>query len=160
VLFSFVMGIAGIDQLLLSSYIISKFGNGPLPAPIGVAMFMIHFPEIAVFVGLVYILNAGYGMYRGLTKADDHIFSFTMWLQYLCTLLLMVLVQTSFAPGNAMAPAAPTIANLTLGTHIMPVFLDYMGRSTPDQIDPDYYEIGTADSDDVQEQAKAEKEDV
>lgn len=137
--YSAVMAIAGCAQLALGSFVIIKFGNGPLPAPVTVAMFMIWFPEINVFMGTLFVCNGLYGMYRGFSKPNNHYFAFTMWLQMVCTLLLMVLVQTSYAPGNAMAPAAPTIACLTLGVSLTPIFLDSMARNLPEQITPDYY---------------------
>ena len=139
VFYSVVMGIAGFAQLALGSFVIAKFGSGPLPAPVTVAMFMIFFPEITVSVGCLYLVNAAYGIFRGLVKQNDPYFAFIMWFQMICTLVLMVLVQTSYAPEGAMAQATPTIANLTLGVSLMPIFLDSMGRNMPEEITTDYY---------------------
>jgi hypothetical protein len=143
VIYSLDLAIAGLAQLALGSYIIVNFGSGPLPQAIGVAMFVVHFPEIAVFVGLIFFLNGCYGMYRGIAGVDDHFFSYTMWFQYLCALVLMTLVQTSYAPGGAFAQAAPTIANLIFGVHLVPIYMDYMGRSVPDDDVLGYYKINS-----------------
>lgn len=166
VFYCFVMTLAGLAQLVLGAYIIINFGNGPLPAPIGVAMFMIHFPEIAVFVGSIYVLNGVFGMYRGLTnKTNNTKFQITMGIQWMCTLFLMVLVQTNYAPGNAMAAAGPTIANLTLGVHVIPAFLDVMSRNVPDDVDAEYYGINDdhakkEEEGEVAEQPRQDNEDA
>ena len=139
IFYSAVMWIAGFAQLALGAFVIQNFGNGPLPAPVTVAMFMVNFPEICVFVGLVYMLNAMYGIYRGLNQQTDSYFAMTMWFQLLCTIILMVLVQTSYAPGGAMAQATPTLASLTLGVSLTPIFLDSMARSMPEEFTVDYY---------------------
>lgn len=139
IFYSAVMWVAGFAQMALGSFVIKNFGNGPLPAPVTVAMFMVHFPEICVFVGLLYMGNATYGIYRGLTKQADSYFAATMWFQLLCTIILMVLVQTSFAPAGAMAQATPTLASLTLGVSLTPIFLDSMARSMPEKVEAEYY---------------------
>jgi hypothetical protein len=137
--YSGVMAIAGLAQLMLGAFILDRFGSGPVAPPIAVAMFLIWWPEIAVFVGLVYVLNGLYGIYRGLTKCTDHYFAITMWFQLICTLILMIGVQTWYAPGDMMAKASPTLASLTLGVSLMPIFLDYLGRTMPEEITHDYY---------------------
>lgn len=137
--YSAVMAVAGLAQLMLGAFVLDKYGSGPLPAPVVVAMFLIWFPEISVFVGLVFVLNGLYGMYRGMFKQTDYNFAITMWFQMLCTLILMVGVQTWYAPGDKMAKAVPTLASLTLGVSLMPIFLDYLGRTMPEDITEDYY---------------------
>lgn len=98
--YSAVMAVAGLAQLMLGAYVLDKFGGGPLPAPIVVAMFLVWFPEINITVGSIYVLNGLYGMYRGMMKSKDSIFAFTMWTQLVCTLILMICVPTWWAPGT------------------------------------------------------------
>mmetsp|Transcript_19277 Transcript_19277/g.29288 ORF Transcript_19277/g.29288 Transcript_19277/m.29288 type:complete len:339 (+) Transcript_19277:82-1098(+) len=141
VFYCVVMGLAGQAQLMLGSFVIRNYGNGPLPAPIGVAMFMINFPEINVFVGLLHVLNSVYGIIKGLSPGSDNYFQYSMYVQWICTLVLMVGTQTWYTPGGGMAQATPTLASLTLGINLMPAFLEYMGRTIPDEITSDYYEI-------------------
>jgi len=69
---------------------------------------------------------------------------------------LMILVQVAYLEGGAMAPAAPSRACLTLGAHVLPAFLDYKMRSTPEELPVDYYGLeGTDKTDDVDVEANA-----
>ena len=54
--------INGIAQLSLGLFVIRNIGNGPLDAPVAVAMFVVHFPEISISVGLVWIVNGIIGI--------------------------------------------------------------------------------------------------
>uniref|UniRef100_A0A7S1GQX7 Uncharacterized protein n=1 Tax=Cyclophora tenuis TaxID=216820 RepID=A0A7S1GQX7_CYCTE len=153
--------LAGLAQLMLGAFCISNFGNGPLEPFIGVAMFTVSFPEISVVVGLVYILNGLYGLLRsvGVIKAseNDHSFQIGMAFQYICTLVLMIIVQISYLPGNTQAAAAPSRACLTLGAHVLPAFLDFKMRTTPEVLPMDFYGLDVVNDDDegvaVEEQA-------
>ena len=105
-------------------------------------MFVVWFPEISVFVGLIYILNGIFGSARSfgmVFNPNDNTFQMTMAFQYLCTLVLMILTQIAWAPGGVDAAAAPSVACLTLGAHVLPAFLDYKARSTPEVLPSDYY---------------------
>jgi hypothetical protein len=101
----------------ISRFLHSNIASGPLPkGAIGVAMFVVQFPEISVFVGLVYTLNGIFGFarcYGIMATTTDHKFQMTMAFQFLCTIFLMIITQVSWAPGGAMAAAAPSIACLT-----------------------------------------------
>lgn len=106
-------------------------------------MFTVSFPEISIVVGLVYLLNGMYGVVRSLkilgTSPADHSFQFGIVFQYFCTLVLMIIVQISYLPGGALAAAAPSRACLTMGAHVLPAFLDYKMRSTPEVLPRNYY---------------------
>mmetsp|Transcript_4024 Transcript_4024/g.9165 ORF Transcript_4024/g.9165 Transcript_4024/m.9165 type:complete len:124 (+) Transcript_4024:450-821(+) len=123
-------------------------------------MFTVTFPEISVFVGLVYVLNGFYGLAPAFwvipAGPEDHSFQMGIAFQYFCTLVLMILVQVAYLEGGAMAPAAPSRACLTLGAHVLPAFLDYKMRSTPEELPVDYYGLeGTDKTDDVDVEANA-----
>lgn len=122
-----------------------NFGNGPLEPAVGVAMFTVSFPEISVFVGFVYIAVGMYGLVRslGIIYVDefDHSFQMGIAFQYFCTIVLMVVVQVSYLPGGQLAAAAPSRACLTLGAHVLPAFLDFKMRSTPELLPADYYAL-------------------
>ena len=60
-------------------------------------MFLVNFPEILVFTGLVYLLNGMYGVSRGLKGSSDNYFQWTMYFQWCCTLFLMIGVQTWYS---------------------------------------------------------------
>ena len=154
--YSGLVMLAGLTQLVLGSFVLHKFGSGPLNPPVGVAMFTVTFPEISILVGIVYVLNGLYGLARafGLYKADEHDHSFQMGIafQYFCTLVLMILVQISYLPGGMLAAAAPSRGCLTMGAHVLPAFLDYKMRTTPEHLPADYY--GLEASDDTEDSGK------
>ena len=52
---------------------------------------------------------------------------------------MMIMTQISWADGGALAPAAPTIATLTFGLHLLPAFMDFKARTTSEEISEDYY---------------------
>lgn len=143
--YSFLVFVAGVAQLLLGVLVLSEIGSGPLVPPVGVAMFTVTFPEISIFVGVVYIANGVFGFYRAFSKpsADDHIFQFGIAFQYFCTVVLMIIVQIAYLPGGTLAPAAPSRACLTLGAHVLPAFLDYKARSTPENLPDNYYGLSS-----------------
>jgi hypothetical protein len=55
--YSFMVFVAGLAQLMRGAYTLVKFSSGPIVPPPSVAMFFITFPEISVAVGTVYIIN-------------------------------------------------------------------------------------------------------
>jgi len=139
--YSFLILVAGVAQLGLGFLVVSVAGSGPLlPAP-GVAMFTVTFPEISIFVGAVYIFNGLFGLFRAFTKpsADNHRFQIGIAMQYFFTVVLMIVVQIAYLPGGMLAAAAPSRSCLTLGIHVLPAFLDYKMRSTPEELSEDYY---------------------
>lgn len=71
--------------------------------------------------------------------ANDHSYQIAMAVTWTCVLSLMVMTQTSWAPGGELAGAAPTIACLVLGLHVMPAFLDYKHRTLPEKLPAGYY---------------------
>ena len=140
--YSFLVFVAGVAQLSFGVLVLSQFGSGPLvPAP-SAAMFTITYPEISIFVGLVYILNGMFGFYRatlGRPSADDHFFQYGMAFQYFCTVVLMIVVQIAYLPGGTLAGAAPSRSCLTLGAHVLPAFLDFKARCTPENLPENHY---------------------
>jgi hypothetical protein len=59
-----------------------------------------------------------------------------MWL---CMLSMQILTQVGYAPEGMLAPAAPTIACLSLGISLMSAYLDYKMRNTPEELPDGYY---------------------
>ena len=45
-LYMFLLTQAGLTQLLLGSYALAQWGSGALEPPIGVAVYVVHFPEM------------------------------------------------------------------------------------------------------------------
>jgi hypothetical protein len=143
-LYMFLLALAGLTQLIVGSLALSLAGSGPLDSdPIAVAVYVVHFPEIAIFVGLVQIIMGAWGMARrfGLLVggANDHSYQISLGVTWLFVLSMMTMTQVSYGPGDANAGAAPTIATLTFGLHLMAAILDFKARTTPDEIPDDYY---------------------
>ena len=139
-----VLTLAGVSQLLLGSYIIFEFGNGPLLPPMGVAMYMIHYPEISIAIGTLQMCVGYFGMARYIGWApngpNDHQFQFLVLVQFVSMLVLQFLVQIGYSPNTA---SAPSIALLSVGLNIMPAFLDYKMRVTPEYITDEHYGISS-----------------
>jgi hypothetical protein len=154
-LYMFLLTMAGLSQFLLGIYTASVFGSGPLEPPIGVAVYVVHFPALCIIVGLVQLIMGIWGMARRfgfLTGgAEDHSFQFGMALTWLLVLSTMIMTQVSWAPEGTLAPAAPTIATLTFGLQAIAAFLDFKARSTPEEISAEYYGIA-ADAEEEQQE--------
>ena len=161
--YSGLVTLVGLVQLSLGAFVLNRIGNGPVEPPVGVAMFTVTFPEISVFVGLVYLLNGLYGIARSLkivaADENDHSFQFGMAFQYFCTLVLMIIVQIAYLPGGALAAAAPSRACLTVGAHVLPAFLDFKMRSTPEELPEGYYGLDSS-KDVAEEQAQQSGDDM
>jgi hypothetical protein len=112
--YSFCFLVVGLSQLMLGSYVLKNFGSGPLESgPVAVAIYMVHFPEISIFVGVVQVLNALFGMARSFgmhNGADDHIFQVITYSQWLCTITFQIFVEVAHASsGDAVAAASMQI---------------------------------------------------
>lgn len=143
--YTFMLTLAGLSQLMLGAYVLHNFGSGPLTAgPIGVAVYVVSFPEISIFVGLVQLINGLWGMVRSIFSMahwgpNDNSYSIAIAFQWICMLVLQILVQVSYPPAGTVAAAAPAIACLSLGMNVMPAFLDYKMRNLPTVMTEDYY---------------------
>lgn len=141
--YTFANFLVGLAQLMLGIYVLRSVGSGPLPdGPVSVAMFLVNFPEISVTVGLVQVLNALYGMVRSFGfhgGENDSLFQATTLFQAICTIVLQVLVQVSYAPGGTAAAAAPSQTMITLGISVIVAYLDFKMRITPDALPRNYY---------------------
>jgi hypothetical protein len=58
--------IAGLAQLLLGSYLAANFGRGGRleNGTVGVAMFVVNYPAISIFIGLIQMINTAWGFAR------------------------------------------------------------------------------------------------
>ena len=166
VFYACLITIAGLSQLMLGSFVLSKFGGGPLESgTIGVAMYVVNFPEITIVVGLVQLLTGIFGIGRryGLLNngKDDNRYQVALFFTWLCMLSMQIMTQVSYLPGDALASAAPTIACLSLGMTMLPAFLDFKMRTTPEHIAADYYgfEKGSKEVADKKESTEHEQVD-
>ena len=143
--YTFMLTLAGLSQLMLGCYLLHNFGSGPLTAgPVGVAVYVVSFPEISIFVGLVQLINGVWGMIRSIFGSahwgpNDNSYPIAIGFQWVCMLVLQIMTQVSYPPAGTVAAAAPAIACLSLGLNVMPAFLDHKMRNLPAVITEDYY---------------------
>lgn len=148
--YSFTLFLVGLSQFLLGIYTIRNFGEGPLESgPVGVAMYLVFFPEISVFCGLLQILVSIFGFSRSMgfaNGADNHSYQAVALFSWICTVSMQNLTQIAYAPGGTAAGMAPSVTMLTLGANVLPAFLDFKMRTTPSDLST-YYGIGAEDKD-------------
>jgi hypothetical protein len=140
--------LAGLTQLMLGSFLASNFGGGGAleHGAIGVKLYVVNFPAISILVGLVQLFNAIWGFARsrgmllgGSGSSDISLFQVSMFVGWFLQVTLQIITQVSYSMGMAFAPAAPTIFCLSFGLNLMPAFLDYKMRNTPENILPEFY---------------------
>jgi hypothetical protein len=73
--------------------------------------------------------------------AEDHWFEYASLLSWLVTMLFQIIVQPSYAKGDAYDAEGATFASVYLGFFVVPVFLDHMVRVTPLKITNGYYAV-------------------
>jgi hypothetical protein len=142
-LYSFELFLVGLSQLLLGIYTIRNFGQGPLEnGPVAVAMYFVFFPEISIFCGLLQVLVSIFGFARSWGVADgpdNHSFQAIALFSWICTVSMQILTQVAYAEGGNAAARAPSTMMLTLGINVLPAFLDFKMRTTPEEVPADYY---------------------
>jgi hypothetical protein len=137
--------VAGTSQFVLGSFVNSKFGGGSLDkGTIGVAVYVVNFPGMNIFVGLLQMINAVWGLARsydiGVFGTNDVSFQASMFLGFFVQLLLQVIVQIGYVPGDTLSAAAPKVFGLMVGLNLMPAYLDYKARTVPDDMPMEYYD--------------------
>ena len=144
-IFSFMVFVAGLAQLMLGAHTLAKISKGPIDQIMtpDVAMFTVTYPEISVTVGLVYLLNGLWGMVRASSNPTDDYFPMSLGFQWVLTVTMMILTQISYLPYATMADATTTRGCLMLAAHVMPAFLDYKARLTPEVLSDDYYGLNS-----------------
>lgn len=141
--YTVLVTLAGLSQFLLGSFATARFGSGPLAPPIGVAMYVVHFPGLNILVGLVQLLTGVFGILRRygyfVAGKEDNRYQNAIFLVWLLQLSVQILAQVGYAPEGMLAPAAPTIACLSLGMNVIAAFLEYKMRTMPLVLPADYY---------------------
>ena len=162
--YTFILVLAGMSQLLLGAYSMTEYGMGPYKPPVTVGIYNIYFPQISVAVGLVQMLIGYYGFARYLefvpTGPKDHHYQILILIQWFSTLFLQNLTQIAYAPGNEYAASLQSAALLTVGLNIILAFLEYKMRTTPIYISKEYYGIMVPKSaDDYQDPVSSSSSD-
>jgi hypothetical protein len=158
--------LAGLVQLALGAYLSIHFETGKggrflysggednARPYVGVAMFIINIPAMAIFVGGIQCMNAIWGLERScsnrvkksndLSVRDDWIYQASIYAGWFLQIILQVVVQIGL---QGPVPAAAAIVGVTFGLNVMPAFLDYKGRTAPLEKDAaQYYGLTMIDS--------------
>ena len=142
--YSLVLTVAGLVQLLLGWWCQARFDVNAEDGPIGVAFLVLSFPEIAIFVGLLQLVNGLWGLARSqgvglLANNPVPVFQLSLAFQWLCVLVLQDLVQIAHLPGAENAPVTPFLACFSLGLTLMPAYLDHKANTLPETMPDNYY---------------------
>jgi len=142
--YSAVLTVAGLVQFLLGCLCLARFDVNAENGPVGVAFFVVSFPAIAVFVGLLQILNGLWGLARSfgfglLADTPMPVYQLSLAFQWLTVLVLQDIVQIAYLPGADKAPVTPFLACFSLGLTLMPAYLDHKANTMPETLPDDYY---------------------
>jgi hypothetical protein len=106
-------------------------------------MYTCYYPEINIAVGLLQMLIGYYGIarYFGLVPVGphNHHFQVAILLQWISTLAMQYVVQTSLSLEGGPPTRLPEMVLLGVGLNVLPAFLDYKMRTTPYSISKEYY---------------------
>ena len=148
--YSFLLFIAGFTQLALGAYVRSHFGSERLAAPVAVAVYVVSYPGITIFLGIVQLVCGAWGMLRshhvGRFMTMD--FQGTMFMAWLLQVVLQAVVQIGILPGPTFSFAAAQVTTVTFGLNLMPAYLDYKAQTLPEDVTAEYYGSGSYITDD------------
>lgn len=142
--------LAGFTQLAIGSYVLNRFGQGPLPQPVTPGPYgAIFFPEISITVGVLQLFTGAIGFTRSLHKssnvpARNKLFQVLCLFTYVCMISMQDLSQFAYAPGGESAALAPTLACVYFGIAFMPAFLDWKMNTVPENLEG-YYDSKVVD---------------
>ncbi|CAB9506973.1 expressed unknown protein [Seminavis robusta] len=146
-LYSFILALGGLAQLMLGAYCRVKFDNAVYREGIvHVAMFFVSYPTISMCVGLIQVFTGIWGVFRSVgyhSGPNDYYYQIILTAQWVAVLTLQVVAQIAYAPEGELALAAPTVAAMSLGINLMPAFLDQKMRTLPAQFDANYSALPT-----------------
>jgi hypothetical protein len=76
-----------------------------------------------------------FGLFNG--GSSDHSYQIGMAFTWVVVLSMMIVTQISWGANGAVA--APIVAIVTLGIHVITAFLDFKARTTLEEIPVEYY---------------------
>ena len=145
-MYSGVLATAGLVQFLLGCYCQANFDMSAVAenGAVGVAFLVVSFPAIAIYVGLLQLINGVWGLARSkhmLLMADTKlpVYQLSLAFQWINVLILQDIVQIAYLPGGTLAPVAPFLAAFSLGLTLMPAYLDHKTNTVPDELPQGYY---------------------
>lgn len=143
--YSVVLTIAGLVQFLLGCYCASRFDvNTAEIGPVAVAFLIVSFPGIAIYVGLLQMINGVWGVARSygiglMENISMPVYQVSLGFQWLNVIVLQNLLQIAYLEGDTAAVVVPFLAAFSLGLTLMPAFLDHKANSLPETLPEDYY---------------------
>lgn len=150
VTYSSVLAVAGLVQFLLGAWCQGRFEMNVLGedgGPVAVAFFIITYPGISMYIGLLQMVNGIWGITRAQEnnknkKNSIPIYQLSLGFQWINVLVLQDIVQIGYLPGGMLAPVAPFLACWSLGLTLMPAYLDHKMATLPETFPEDYYYYG------------------
>lgn len=144
--FSLLQVIGGFSQFALGIFLAASYGWGPYNQAVHVLIYTVFFPSLAIIVGAFQILWGFYGFARAvgwvkIRSINDNRFMLATLVTWLVTMILQVMVQPAYGGGMAFLAESPAYAAVYIPSFVMPVWLEYMLRVSPDRIDPSYYSL-------------------
>lgn len=141
-----LVALGGLSQFLLGSLCWARFGDGPYDDAVHVTVYTIFLPQLTCIVGFVQMAVGIFGFLRAcdwsrIGGAEDRRLELGSLVSWLMTMLLQIIVQPSYAGGDAYDAEGATFASVYLGFFLVPVWLDYRVRVTPTIVSHDYYAI-------------------
>ena len=134
-MYSFLFTMTGLFRFLLpGSKVLSTMGSGPLDAPFPVVGGPIWFPEIDITLGVTTILIGIWGILRGMNVdlSGGPIFGNVVYFNYFLYVLLKVMVQIGYFPGEGPAGAAAMVTIVFLPGHVILAYLDDKAQENED----------------------------
>ena len=139
-----MIGGLSYEYTVLGVYLWSRFGCGPYKEAVHVAVYMVHFPIVAVLVGLMQMGMGVYGFLRAIhvcsmNNKDDYKLFHVTCATWIVTTILQCPVEPSYGAGETFQAEGATIASVYVGFFLMPVYLDHLVRTTPLRVNPQDY---------------------
>jgi len=144
--YGLVLTVAGLVQFLLGCWCQARFDIfTPEIGPVGAAFLVVTFPWIAILVGFVQLFNGLWGVARsfgvGLVESSSTpVYQISLAFQWILVVVLQILVQIAYLPGDNRAGVAPFLASFSLGLTLMPAYLDHKANTLPETFPKDYYD--------------------
>ena len=144
--FSLLQVVGGFSQFALGVFLAASYGWGPYSQAVHVLIYTVFFPSLAIIVGALQTLWGIYGFalavgWVKIRSRNDNRFMLATLATWVVTMILQVFVQPAYGGGMAFLAESPAYAAVYIANFVMPAWLEYMMRVTPDRIDRSYYSL-------------------
>ena len=142
VTYSSVLAVAGLVQFLLGAWCQGRLEMNVLgeDGPVAVAFFIVTYPGISMYIGLLQMTNGVWGIVRAQDGENKNsngnrnvpIYQLSLGFQWINVLVLQDIVQIGYLPGGMLVHVAPFLACWSLGLTLMPAYLDHKMATSPE----------------------------